>query len=359
MSSTEESPAQRAARQRRERREAKIKGDGAARLDKITSLSGRTPASLREETSPSPSPSASTSASTANPTSTSPFASAPESPSPSPSPSPTPQSQTTTTSTPRKTSISIVEPPKPPTILSTDSEYERQQRLIRQIQAAGFSPENMDPGPGPYPEDGNFQAQFQPQPPFQFPGQAQGQDEDPTLKLLQSLLSSAGADLPAGFNLDPNNPTQFPGSGSGSGPDAGAGFNPTASLLSSLGVPPFLASLITSATSAPSESEKKHTVLWKNIHVLFSVIIGVYLLVLMGAAVSTYGAQPPPPATARNPFVLFVTGEAVLSAMRILGLGGSGGVRGWMQVGKDVVRDGSLVVFLFGVASWWSREWIV
>jgi hypothetical protein len=43
MSSTEESPAQRAARLRRERREAKIKEGGAARLDKITSLSGRTP----------------------------------------------------------------------------------------------------------------------------------------------------------------------------------------------------------------------------------------------------------------------------------------------------------------------------
>jgi hypothetical protein len=45
MSSPEESPAQRTARQRRERREAKIKAGGSARLDKITSLSGRTPAS--------------------------------------------------------------------------------------------------------------------------------------------------------------------------------------------------------------------------------------------------------------------------------------------------------------------------
>lgn len=43
MSSTDESPAQRAARLRRERREAKIKEGGASRLDKITSLSGRTP----------------------------------------------------------------------------------------------------------------------------------------------------------------------------------------------------------------------------------------------------------------------------------------------------------------------------
>lgn len=44
MSTVEESPAQRAARMRRERREAKIKEGGAARLDKITSMSGRTPA---------------------------------------------------------------------------------------------------------------------------------------------------------------------------------------------------------------------------------------------------------------------------------------------------------------------------
>lgn len=37
-----ESPAQEAARLRRERREAKIKAGGSARLEKITSLSGRT-----------------------------------------------------------------------------------------------------------------------------------------------------------------------------------------------------------------------------------------------------------------------------------------------------------------------------
>lgn len=45
MSAPEESAAQRSARLRRERREAKIKEGGTARLDKITSMSGRTPAS--------------------------------------------------------------------------------------------------------------------------------------------------------------------------------------------------------------------------------------------------------------------------------------------------------------------------
>lgn len=45
MSEIDESPAQRAARLRRERREAKIRDGGSARLEKITSLSGRTAAS--------------------------------------------------------------------------------------------------------------------------------------------------------------------------------------------------------------------------------------------------------------------------------------------------------------------------
>lgn len=38
---SEESPAQRQARLRRERREAKIKADGSSRLEKITQVSGR------------------------------------------------------------------------------------------------------------------------------------------------------------------------------------------------------------------------------------------------------------------------------------------------------------------------------
>ncbi|MCJ1392438.1 hypothetical protein MMC18_005305 [Xylographa bjoerkii] len=51
MESAEESPSQKQARIRRERREAKIKAGGSARLDKITQLSGRPP----PEPAPSPS----------------------------------------------------------------------------------------------------------------------------------------------------------------------------------------------------------------------------------------------------------------------------------------------------------------
>jgi len=45
MADAEETPAQRQARIRRQKREAKITGTAAERLDKITRLSGRTPES--------------------------------------------------------------------------------------------------------------------------------------------------------------------------------------------------------------------------------------------------------------------------------------------------------------------------
>ncbi|KIW72709.1 hypothetical protein PV04_00885 [Phialophora macrospora] len=49
MADAEETPAQRQARIRRQKREAKITGAAAERLDKITRLSGRTPESMRNE----------------------------------------------------------------------------------------------------------------------------------------------------------------------------------------------------------------------------------------------------------------------------------------------------------------------
>ncbi|OCT44238.1 hypothetical protein CLCR_00662 [Cladophialophora carrionii] len=56
----EETPAQRQARIRRQKREAKITGTAAERLDKITRLSGRTPESMRNESPASTPPATST-----------------------------------------------------------------------------------------------------------------------------------------------------------------------------------------------------------------------------------------------------------------------------------------------------------
>ncbi|OOF98144.1 hypothetical protein ASPCADRAFT_205413 [Aspergillus carbonarius ITEM 5010] len=283
-SPAEESPAQRAARLRRERREAKIKGDGAARLDKITSLSGRTPASLREETSPSPSP----------------------------SPSPQPPVTASPAPEPRATTVPAPQPAFPDQQQSPES-LQAQQELFRALLRQSAPPQGTTEGQG------------------------EAGEEDPTMKLLSSLMNGETGNL---------NENTLPG-----------GQSP-ADLLTGLGVPPFVASMLGEATRQKTDAEKREILVWKVLHVVFSVLIGVYLLVLIGSSVATYGSQPPPPATARNPFVFFTTGEVVLSGARIMMKGGKGGLGMWLQLAKDISRDGSLVLFLFGMANWWHREWM-
>ncbi|KAF7592861.1 hypothetical protein BBP40_012340 [Aspergillus hancockii] len=283
MSSAEESPAQKAARLRRERREAKIKEGGAARLDKITSLSGRTSVSIREDTSPSPSPS-----------------------------------------------------PQPPAFISSTPEI-RSPQAQPELAQPTFNPESQAPE--------NLQAQQEyirallrqgaPSPSQQGP-----EEDDPTLKLLNSMM--------AGMN------------GGDQGPGGPAGGPSQAELASALGLPPFVSDLLGAATRQQTDEEKEEVRTWKLLHVLFSIAVGIYLLVLVGTSVSTYGSQPPPPATVRNPFLYFTTGEVVLTGARIMARtrnGQSAGFMLWFELFRDVIRDGSLVVFLLGMGAWWSREW--
>lgn len=190
------------------------------------------------------------------------------------------------------------------------------------------------------------------------PGQGQqGQDEDQTMKLLGSLLGG----VPPGDQSSPG-----AGPGPGPSPDAGGvgggggppGLSP-ADIATSLGVPPFIANMLRGA-QPQSEAEKKELWRWKVLHVVFSIAVAVYLLFLVGASVSTYGGQPPPPATAQNPFVVFVTGEMVLSGARILvgSRGGGAGLGMWVQIVREVIRDGSVVLFLLGMGAWWHRGWV-
>ncbi|PKX92667.1 uncharacterized protein P174DRAFT_442535 [Aspergillus novofumigatus IBT 16806] len=262
MSSTEESPAQRAARLRRERREAKIREGGAARLDKITSLSGRAPQSAREESFSAPSLS------------------------PSPSPQPPAPVSVPETGAPRQTQ------PAP--------EYIR--ALLRQNAP---------------------------------PAAQEGPDEDPTMKLLNSLMAGGMPGLDQG-------------AGGGGGDGAGPGVS-QAELASALGLPPFVSSMLGAATRPKTDEEKREIWTWKVLHVLFSVVMGAYFLVVISASVATYGSQPPPPARARNPFVLFTTGEMGR------GLAGPGM---WIQLFRDVIQDGSIVLFLLGMSAWWHRDWL-
>ncbi|KAI9931361.1 hypothetical protein ASPWEDRAFT_34056 [Aspergillus wentii DTO 134E9] len=300
MSSAEESPAQKASRLRRERREAKIRDGGAARLDKITSLSGRTPAP-REEVSPSPSPSPQ------------PPASLPTLPDASLPPSRPTSAQATTPG---------ADGQSPETI-------QAQQEFLRSLLRQN--------GPAP--------------------GQQGPEEEDPTMKLLSSLMGGAGAMPPMG--------DQAPGAGAGAGAGAGgaAGGAPALSpeMMSALGLPPFLSNIIGAVMTPQSEEEKKQAWTWKVLHVMFSLAVAFYLLLLIGSSVSTFGSQPPPPATARNPFLFFTTGEVMLSGARMAiksRAGARAGLGTWIQLGKDVVRDGSLVLFVLGMGTWWHRGWM-
>ncbi|EAW10547.1 uncharacterized protein ACLA_050190 [Aspergillus clavatus NRRL 1] len=291
MSSAEESPAQRAARLRRERREAKIKEGGAARLDKITSLSGRTPQSIREETSPIPSPSPS------------PQPPAPVSmPETGPFPGPPPRQFPGPTAS--------VED-HPPEDLQAQQEYIRS--LLRQN--------------GPPPTE-------------------PGLDDDP-MKLLNTLMSGG-----------------IPGGIPGADPSAGgAGLSQAnlAGTLGSLGLPPWAANWLGAAARPQTDEEKRDIRTWKVLHVVFAVAMGIYLLLVLGASVATFGSQPPPPATARNPFVLFTTAELLLGGTRIMLSNRGGGLVGpalWIQLFRDVIQDGSIVLFLLGMSAWWTRDWM-
>ncbi|KAJ6108186.1 hypothetical protein N7523_009509 [Penicillium sp. IBT 18751x] len=293
MSTSEESPAQRAARLRRERREAKIKEGGSARLDKITSLSGRTPQADREEASPSPQPTI------------------------SPSPSPIPQTRPSPSPQPS------IQPGMQPNMPSSQ-DFQAQQEAFRAMlrQAA--------------PEEGQDQ-------------QADDMAEDPTMKLLQSLMGSMTGDPNAPM---PGGPGGAPGAAPGQAP---SGFSP-ADIAGALGVPPFLANML-GGGQQPTEAEQKTIKIWKTLHVLFALGMATYLLFLISTSVAMFGSAPPKPATVQNPFLIFVTGELLLTGGRVFSGGKQGGIGLIISIFRDFVRDGSLVVFALGLGAWYHRGW--
>lgn len=172
------------------------------------------------------------------------------------------------------------------------------------------------------------------------------------MKLLSSLLGGA----PPG---EQGSPSTLGGRGGGT-PGPGPGLS-QADLASSLGVPPFLTKLLGAAGSQPqSEAEKSQLRRWKVLHVIFAITVAFYLLSLIGSSITTYGArQPPPPPTVQNPFMLFVTGELLLSGGRVMMRREGGiGLGTLVSVLRDVVRDGSVVLFLLGMGTWWHGGWM-
>lgn len=92
---------------------------------------------------------------------------------------------------------------------------------------------------------------------------------------------------------------------------------------------------------------------WDFLHVVFAVAIAVYLLFILQSSVQTYGTRPPSPATAQNPFALFIGGEIVLSSIRAAAARQRPGIGTFVW---PLIRDGRVVLFVLGTAVWWSGE---
>ena len=288
MADEEESPAQRQARIRREKREAKIRAGGSERLDKITRLSGRTPEQsnglsthrrdnllisvVRDES--------------------------PSSPPPLTSPSFPPSS---------------TDPPSPPIVLPSSpgqfrdpSQSQAQQDFFRNMMRAA-------------PPDHQQQS---------------NDNEDPMQKMMSQLMG--------GLNQD------------GASPDQPM-FSPE-QLTKATGLPSFVSNMLLGKGQAPpTNAELQMAKVWRIIHTVFALIAGVYTVYILERSVSLFGIQPPAPATVRNPFLIFTTGEVLIQGSKAVSSGASAkrGLGLGYQIFKDLASDGCIVIFVLGAWNWW------
>jgi hypothetical protein len=172
---------------------------------------------------------------------------------------------------------------------------------------------------------------------------------------MMKVLSSMLGGLPGAENIAPGAGMAPPNQG-----DLG-----TNDLTSALGIPPLLSNMIFGGGGQQQQTpeEKNREKILKLLHTLFALVIGVYLVTLVSSAVTTYGVNPPPPATAQNPFVIFMTVELLLIGARMV-LGKSqqgtlGTLATGLQIFRTLVRDGSIAIFALGAASWWNGGWQV
>jgi hypothetical protein len=194
-----------------------------------------------------------------------------------------------------------------------------------------------------------FRAMLRQSAPEQGGNQGAGaEDEDPTIKLLNSLMGAMPGGDPSAAGAGPGAPPGGGGGGIGSSLPA---------IATMLGVPPVLANLLGAfGGAAPTEAEQKRATVWKTLHTIFALVVAGYLLFIIGSSVALFGSSPPPPATAQSPFAIFVTGELLLTGGKVL-FGGKSGIGMAVQLFRDVVRDGSIVLFMLGMGTWYHREW--
>ena len=178
-------------------------------------------------------------------------------------------------------------------------------------------------------------------------GMPQGQqdgdtgEEDQMIKMMQNLLGGMSGE-----------PGAAPGPGIGGLPFSAEDVSKMT------GIPPFLTNMFLGpAPVPPTEAEKRTESLWKLVRVVLSSLIGIYTIWIVNKSVELFGQNPPAPATAQNPFVIFVMAELLVHGARTMtGRTTGNGLKGWFQSVKDIGRDGAIVIFLLGCNSWWRGD---
>lgn len=171
----------------------------------------------------------------------------------------------------------------------------------------------------------------------------QGQEpqpaEDPLMQMLQSIMGTS----PDG--ADPANPGGLP-------------FSPD-DISKATGLPPFLTDMFMGGLmgkAAPTPAQEHSAKTWTIIHILFSLLAGIYVVYSITSSIQQFGTKPPAPAVMQNPFLVFILGELLMhgSQIVIVDQGVPKGMWAWWQIFKDIARDGSIVVFMMGVSAWWN-----
>lgn len=159
------------------------------------------------------------------------------------------------------------------------------------------------------------------------------------MKMLQTMMGgmdgSTGPDVPGAMG-------------------AGPGLSPE-DISKATGLPSFMTNMLMGGQKAPPTAQEiQATRLWRVVHVAFAIMAGLYLVASISRSSKTFGENPPAPATFQNPFLVFATGELLLQTTRVATKGHSGksGIGLGIQMGREFVGDGAILVFMLGLASW-------
>ena len=174
-------------------------------------------------------------------------------------------------------------------------------------------------------------------------------EDDPMMKMMQAMMAGMGG-MGSGTDQDPTNPN--------SAPQNGFPFN-AEDISKMTGIPSFLTGLFLPGPPPPPPTPEqiKSQQTWKILRSLLSILVALYTVFTVDKSITTFGQNPSAPATAQNPFLIFVMSELLLSGAKTLIAGqtvDSPSLKGWIQSGKEIVHDGAIVIFALGCYCWWT-----